>query len=46
MNCVNRKCNKCGIEMLCQWINIAVSWIHNLSESNDQLDIKFGKVIE
>ena len=46
MNCVNRKCNKCGIEMLRQWINIAVSQIHNLSESNDQLDIKFGKVIK
>ena len=46
MNCVNRKCNKCGIEMLRQRINIAVSRIHNLSESNDQLDIKFGKVIE
>ena len=46
MNCVNCKCNKCGIEMLRQRINIAVSRIHNLSESNDQLDIKFGKVVE
>ena len=46
MNCVNRKCGKCGIEILRQQINIAVSWIHNLSKTNDKLDIKFGKVIE